>query len=267
MRIVHSADGTAIAFDRTGEGPMVILVAGAFSHRLYPGLMQLARLLAPRFTVINYDRRGRGDSEDTKPYSVQREIEDLEALVQEAGGLPHVWGMSSGAVLALKAAAHGVNIKKLALYEPPFVIDDSGSAPPKDFVAHVSQLIAAGDRAGAIKYFMTKGMGAPAMVVLMMRLMPGVWRKLMAVAHTLPYDAKLMEGNVAGRPLQPAEWASVSAPVLVMHGGKSPASLRHAAEALAGVLPNAQQRTLEGLSHKKVSMNVMAPVLDEFFAA
>ena len=115
MEKVTSKDGTEIAFDRSGEGPPVILVGGAFSYRKFPGLVQLSELLAPRFTVINFDRRGRGESGDTKPYAVEREIEDLEVLIAAAGGSASVWGLSSGAALALDAAARGLGIEKLAL--------------------------------------------------------------------------------------------------------------------------------------------------------
>lgn len=266
MKQVISQDGTTLAYDQVGRGPVVILVAGAFSYRAYPGLVQLTELLSPHFTVINYDRRGRGESGDTAPYAVEREIEDLNALIDRAGGSASVWGLSSGAVLALKAAAHGLNITKLALYEPPFVVDDSGKIPPTDFVKHITELIAADHRADAIKYFMTTGMGAPAIAVTMMRFMPGVWPRLKAVAHTLPYDATLLEGHTSGKPLPAEQWSCVTIPALVMDGEKSPASLRHAAQALADVLPNAQLRQLPGLSHTNVSMKAIAPVLTEFFA-
>src|SRR2546430_2935002 len=123
MQSVISKDGTKIAYDQVGQGPAVILVAGAFSYRKYPGSVQLADLLAKHFTVFNYDRRGRGDSGDTKPYTVDREIEDVQALIDAAGGSAYVWGLSSGAILALKAAASGLAINKLALHEPPLFVN------------------------------------------------------------------------------------------------------------------------------------------------
>jgi len=262
---VNSKDGTTIAFDRLGAGPPVILVGGAFSERKYKGMLQLADLLASRFTVINYDRRGRGDSGDTAPYAVEREVEDLGALIESAGGSAYVWGMSSGAVLAGRAAAAGLPIEKLALYQPPFSVDRNGHLPPEDLGPRLRELIAAGRRSQAVKYFITKGMGAPAVFVGLMRLAPPMWKRLKAVAHTLPYDYAIMGDTVTGKPLAADPWASVSAPTLVIDGGKSPASLRKAADALAEVVPGAQRRTLEGQSHN-VSMKVLAPVLEAFFA-
>ncbi|MEC0174832.1 alpha/beta hydrolase [Paenibacillus favisporus] len=170
MHTVLSKDGTKIAYDRTGRGPALILVAGAFSYRKFRAQVQLAELLSSQFTVYNYDRRGRGDSGDSQPYAVEREIEDLEAVIEAAGGSAYVWGLSSGAVLALEAAAGGAAITKLALHEPPFVVDASDRKPPQDFIPQVTELIRSGRRAEAIKYFMTKGMGAPGFVVSMMRM-------------------------------------------------------------------------------------------------
>jgi pimeloyl-ACP methyl ester carboxylesterase len=218
MQKLTSKDGTSIAYDKTGQGPAVILVAGAFSYRKYPASVQLTSLLAKHFTVYNYDRRGRGDSTDSRTYAVEREIEDLEALIDAACGSAYVWGLSSGAILALKAAAHGLPIKKLALQEPPFIVDANDRQPPKDFIDRVTGLIASDHRDEAIKYFIVQGMGAPGFVIPFMRLMPGVWPRLKAVAHTLPYDAKLLEGYTAGKPLQGTEWVSVTMPTLVMVG-------------------------------------------------
>jgi len=265
MNIVQSKDGTTIAFDRLGQGPPAIMVGGAFSYRKYKGAVQLAELLAESFTVINYDRRGRGDSGDTQPYAVEREIEDLEALVEAVGGSAHVWGMSSGGVLALRAAASGLAIRKLALYQPPFMLDETGHVPPADFGARLNELTAADRRSEAVTWFMTRGMGAPSLVVSLMRLARPLWSRLKAVAHTLPYDLAVMGDTVLGKPLAPEPWALITTPTLVIDGGKSPASLRKAADALAEVLPNAQRSTLEGQSHS-VSMKVLAPDLEAFFA-
>lgn len=140
--------------------------------------------------------------------------------------MAHVWGLSSGAVLALQAASRGASITKLALHEPPFVVEATDRKPPKNFVMHVTELITANRRAEAIKYFMTKGMGAPSFVVSLMRIMPGVWSKLMAVAHTLPYDAALLEGYMDGNSLPANLWSTVTIPTLVLEGTESPASLR-----------------------------------------
>ncbi|MFS0723583.1 alpha/beta fold hydrolase [Paenibacillus sp. 1P07SE] len=266
MNSVTSKDGTRIVYDKTGQGPALILVAGAFSYRKFPGQVQLAAQLSDRYTIYNYDRRGRGDSGDTPTYAIEREVEDLEALIAAAGGSAYVWGLSSGAVLALKAAAGGANITKLALHEPPLVVSGEGHRPPTDFLARVTALIAANDRAGAIKYFMTKGMGAPAFIVTMMRLMPGVWGNLMAVAHTLPYDAALMEGYMNGQPLS-REWeASVAMPALVLAGEESPVALRNGARALAELLPDAELRSKRGLGHtRKLDAERIAAELRTFF--
>jgi pimeloyl-ACP methyl ester carboxylesterase len=266
MQNVISKDGTKIAYDKTGRGPAVIFVAGAFSYRKYPGSVQLADLLAKYFTVFNYDRRGRGDSGDTKPYAVDREIEDLQALIDAAGGSAYVWGLSSGATLALKAAARGLTIKQLALHEPPLFVNANDRQPPKDLIDHVTDLITSDRRDDAVKYFMTKGMGAPGCVIPLMHLMPGEWPKLKAVAHTLPYDAQLLEGYTAGKPLSGKDWGLVTIPTLVMAGSESPAFLRHAAQALAEALPNARLLIKKGLGHTKtLSTKMIASVLVEFF--
>ncbi|WP_437180186.1 alpha/beta fold hydrolase [Paenibacillus andongensis] len=265
MYAIISKDGTKIVYDKVGQGPALILVAGAFSYRKFPGLVQLANLLSEHFTVYSYDRRGRGDSGDTQPYAIAREIEDLQALIDEAGGSSYVWGLSSGAVLALQAASSGASITKLAMHEPPFVVEATDHMPPKNFVMHVSELITANRRAEAIKYFMTKGMGAPSFVVSLMRMMPGVWSKLMAVAHTLPYDAALLEGYMDGKPLPTHLWNTVTIPTLVLEGTESPASLRHGAQALANVLPNAQLVSKKGLGHtKKLDAKMIASELAAF---
>lgn len=267
MNTIISKDGTRIAYDKVGHGPALILVAGAFSYRKFPGQLQLANLLSEQFTVYNYDRRGRGDSGDTQPYAIEREIEDLQTLIDEAGGSAYVYGLSSGAVLALQAAASGVSMKKLVLHEPPFVVDTAGYVPPKDFAKQVKELIAADRRADAINYFMTKGMGAPSFVVGMMRIIPGVWSRLMAVAHTLPYDAALLDGYNEGNPLPAKQWSGVAMPTLVLEGTESPISLRHGAQALVQVLPNARLLSQKGLGHtKKLDAKRISKELIAFFA-
>jgi hypothetical protein len=265
LRTVRSQDGTRIAYDQLGAGPPVILVGGAFSYRRYKATVELAQLLSRRFTVLNYDRRGRGESGDTAPYAVEREIEDLAALIDAAGGRASVWGMSSGAVLALRAAAAGLDIRRLALYQPPFAIDRDGHVAPADLGTRLGELVAADRRGQAVAYFLTKGMGMPAPVAGMMRLARPLWSRLKAVAHTLPYDYAVMGDTVSGRPLAVEPWRSVSAPALVIDGAKSPASLRRAADAIAERLPHARRVTLDGQSHN-VSMPVLAPVLEDFLA-
>jgi len=261
-RKVRSKDGTAIACDQSGDGPAIILVGGAMSTRSASG--PLAALLAPRFTVFAYDRRGRGDSGDTAPYAVEREVDDLAALIGEAGGSAFVFGHSSGAALALEAAARGLAITKLALYEPPFIVDDSRPPLPGDYVTQLTELIAAGRRGDAVAFFMTTGVGLPVEAVAQMRHDP-MWPALEDVAHTLPYDGTIMGDTMRGNPLPLKRWASVTVPTLVMDGGESPAWQRTAVQALVDVLPHAQRRTLEGQTHG-VAPDALAPVLEEFFA-
>lgn len=266
MYMVTSKDGTKIAYDKAGQGPAIILVGGAFSYRKFPGLVKLASLLSERFTVYNYDRRGRGESGDKQPYAIEREIEDLRALIDEAGGSAYVWGLSSGAVLALQAAASGANITKLALHEPPFIVDASDRQPPKDFIKQVTELITDNRRAEAIKYFMTKGMGVPSFVVGIMRLMPSIWSNLMAVAHTIPYDVALLEGYTAGKPLPADMWSTVQMPTLVLEGIESPVSMRRASQALSKALPRSQLKSKKGLGHtKKLDAKIISTELAAFF--
>ncbi len=267
MSTVTSADGTRIAYDRTGSGDPLVLVGGAFSYRRYPGQVKLAGLLAGHFTVYSYDRRGRGDSGDTGPYAVQREIEDLAAIIEAAGGQAHVWGLSSGAKLALRAAAAGLPVRRLALQEPPLVVQPGDRQPPADLSQRVTGLVQAGRRGDAVRCFMVDGMGAPSFVPRLLRLMPGAWRQLTAVAHTLPYDLELVRGYQAGRPLPAGQWADVTIPVLVMCGTEkeSPAWFGHAAAAVAGALPNAQLIVRRGLGHtKKLDAQTIASTLTEF---
>jgi pimeloyl-ACP methyl ester carboxylesterase len=258
VNTVTSRDGTTIAFDRSGEGPPLIVVVGAFNDRSTGA--PLAAHLAPHFTVYTYDRRGRGASGDTAPYAVEREVEDLEALIAEAGGSSSVFGYSSGAVLSLTAAARGLAITKLALYEAPFVVDDSRPRPPADLAAQIAALVSSGRRGDAVELFQTKGVGIPVEVVAQLRQAP-FRPALEDIAHTLVYDA-----TITGDLSLPTDLvASVTVPTLVMTGGESPEWMRHAAQAVADALPDARHRTLDGQTHDIVSA-VMAPVLAEFFA-
>ncbi len=261
MQTVPSRDGTTIAFDRSGDGPALILVGGALSDRSAGA--PLTALMAPRYTVFAYDRRGRGGSGDTPPYAVEREVEDIQSLIIAAGGSAFVFGMSSGATLALTAAAHGLAITRLALYEPPFIVDDTRPPVPKDYVARLNELVAAGRRGDAVAYFMTAAVEVPAAQVAEMRQMP-MWPAMEAVAHTLAYDGAIVGDSMSGAPVSRARWAAVTAPTLVIDGGASPTWARNAVQALADALPNAQRRTLEGQTHA-YAPEALAPVLDEFF--
>ena len=262
MQTVTSKDSTPIAFDQSGTGPAVILVGGALSDRA--AAAPVAALLASHFTVIDFDRRGRGDSGDTQPYAVEREIEDIAALIDAAGGSACVFGGSSGAALALEAANRGLPITKLALYEPPFIVDDARKPIPEGYVAHLGELAASGRRGEAVEYFLSNAVEVPEEALAQTRQAP-MWPAMEAIAHTLAYDGAIMEGNMAGRPFSPGQWAAVTIPTLVMDGGASPVWIRHAAQAVADILPNARRITLEGQTHA-VDPNLLVPVLVKFFA-
>lgn len=261
MSHVVSQDGTRIAFERAGSGPPLILVDGAFCHRGFGPAAKFVPLLAPHFTVFTYDRRGRGASSDTSPYAVAREVEDLEALIDEAGAPVRLVGFSSGGALALEAAARGLAVEKVVAYEPPYVYEGVTSGRV-DHAAQLKERLAAGNRGGMVSYFMRDMVGAPGAAVVMMRMMPWIWRKLAAVAHTLPYDAAVMAGFEIPR----ARFADVRAGTLVVHGSKTDARIQRIAAALAAAVPGAQHRVLDGQSHN-VKASALAPLIVEFCAA
>lgn len=254
--MVTSRDGTAIALDQLGLGPPVILVSGASTARSIHS--QLAELLAADFTVFNYDRRGRGDSDDTPPYAIQREIEDLDAVITEAGGTAMVFGNSSGAVLALHAAAAGLPITKLALWEPPFMLDPDAPRRQQEYVAELTSLLDAGRRGDAMALFM-KTVGLPEEMITGMRQAP-MWSGMEAIAPTLRYDAIIMGASTVPTDLV----ASVTAPTLVLDGSETGAWAADSAQALTAALSNPQRRTLTGQDHA-VAWDVLALVLKEFF--
>jgi pimeloyl-ACP methyl ester carboxylesterase len=262
MKKILSKDGTAIAVERTGRGPALVFVDGAMCYRASGPSQPMAAALAGHFTVFTYDRRGRGDSSDTAAYDVQREVDDLEAVIREAGGTAFVFGVSSGAALALEAASRGVAMHKLALYEAPFIVDDSRPPISDDFMTRLNAALASGRRGDAVKMFM-KTVGVPAFFILLMRWMPA-WPKLTAVAHTLPYDFSIVGPFQRGRPLPSTRWESAVVPTLVMDGGKSPAWMRNAMRSLARIVPNATYRTVAGQTHM-VKPLALAPPLIEFF--
>jgi pimeloyl-ACP methyl ester carboxylesterase len=263
MNTVESRDGTAIAFEKAGRGPALILVDGALCYRGAGPSKPVAAELSADFTVYTYDRRGRGESGDAAGYAVAREVEDLAALIEEAGGSARLCGFSSGAVLALQAANRGLGVEKLALYEPPFIVDDSRAALPSDYAARLDRLLAAGRRGDALRLFMGQ-VGMPKVLVALMRFMPA-WSKLKSVAPTLRYDAAVMGDTQSGRALPAERWSAVSAPTLVIVGGKSPGWMQNGTRALAELLPNAERRSLEGQTHM-VKAKPLAPLLTEFLA-
>jgi len=256
-----SADGTTIAYEKTGSGPALVLVDGAMCYRDFGPMRPLAAALADAFTVYSYDRRGRGESGDTQPYAVQREIEDLEAILGVTGGAAHVFGSSSGASLALEAAMAGAPISRLAVWEAPYVA--TGRAEPEpDHVANATALVDAGRPGDAVTYFMTDMVGAPKFVGLMMKLNRKVWRKLQAVGHTIPYDARVLDGFVA--PVD--RLGAIRQPTLVVLGGKAKPNMRAGVTAVADAVPGATLRELPGQMHN-VATAAIAPVLREWFSA
>jgi pimeloyl-ACP methyl ester carboxylesterase len=236
MATVKSKDGTTIGFDKIGKGEPLIMVDGAMCSRAFGPIPKMGKMLAENFTVINYDRRGRNESGNTLPYSVDREIEDIEALITEAGGSAYVVGFSSGAALALNAAAKGANIRKLVLYEAPYVMNQGGHNPPIDTEAQLTQLIAAGKRGDAVKFFMKDMVGIPAFVPFIMQ------------GFTIPTQMA----------------ATITTPTLVVGGEKSPISLRNAVEKLAKAIPRSQRMVLKGQNHN-VAPKAIVPVLEEYF--
>ncbi|MGN6638132.1 MAG: alpha/beta fold hydrolase [Mucilaginibacter sp.] len=259
MEKAISKDATPIAYDVTGSGSPIILVDGALCSRNFGPMPKLAPILAEHFTVFGYDRRGRNQSGDTKPYAADREIEDIDALIKEAGGSAYVYGVSSGAALSIAAAAKGLNITKLALYEPPFRVDDEGHHAPPDSLQQLQKMIDEDRRGDAVKFFMKDMVGVPAFAVFMMTLFP-IWKKLKAVAHTLPYDATVL-GDL-GLPEDKAK--SIKIPTLIAGGDKSQVMLQHSVKTLAEVMPNNRLEILHGQTHN-VSEKAIAPLLISFF--
>ena len=267
QKTVKSKDGTLIAYERTGAGPVVILVSAALADR--DGARRLARHLASSFTIINYDRRGRGKSSNTEPYAVEREIEDLDALVTAAGQPVCLFGSSSGSVLALDAGSRfGARVKKLFLYEPPFIVDDSHAPIPDSLQNEIVDAVAANKRGEAVGLFFRKGMGIPAAGVTFMRLLMPAWRDMAAIVHTAPYDLKILEGTQSGKPLPPDRWSRTTSPAMVAVGAKSEAFFHNGAKALAGMLPAAEYRSLNGLDHSAVLMapQALAIAIRQYFA-
>lgn len=263
MPSVTSRDGTAIAYETSGSGPPLILVDGAMCYRASGPMRPLAEALRDRFTVVAYDRRGRGESGNTLPWSLDREIEDIEALLAAVGGSARVYGCSSGGALALEAASRLSGIERLVVYEAPFIVDGSREPITDEKLRQLDAAVAAGRRSDAVKLFM-RFVGVPGFVLLVMPLM-GVWKKLTAIAHTLPYDLAIVGPFERGQPLPRDRWSSVKVPTLVMDGGKSPKWMRTAMQSLAAVLPNARYTTLDGQTHMVVAAK-QAPVIAEFLA-
>jgi pimeloyl-ACP methyl ester carboxylesterase len=255
MPTVISTDGTPIAYDREGSGPALVLVDGAMCYRAAGPMRPLASLLIGHFTVFTYDRRGRGESGDTLPYAVEREVEDLQAVIGEAGGTAALYAMSSGGGLALATAAAGPGVTRMALYEPPYLAGVEDGTRIKEYTARLGEVLQDGRRGDAIALFMTN-VGIPEQVVAGMRRGPG-WAALEAIAPTLAYDDALLTGGVvpAGLP--------IGVPTLVVSGSASPDSLQQAARDTAAAYPVGEHRSLPGQTHD-VRPDAIAPVLIDF---
>jgi pimeloyl-ACP methyl ester carboxylesterase len=263
---VISKDGTRIAYESLGSGPGLVLVDGALCYRASGPARPLAERLADRFTVYIYDRRGRGESGDAPEYDVQREVEDLEGVLAEAGGAQAcVYGISSGAMIALETANRGVALRKLALYETPIVVDDTREPIAAEYDEHLRALIEAGRNGAAVKYFMRAAVGLPAPLVTLFPLMPA-WGKLKRVAPTLIYDARTLDGMTDGRPVPEGRFAAVAVPTLAIYGGKSPQWMKNAVRQIADAVPGARPAELPGQTHM-VKPAVLAPMLADFFAS
>lgn len=252
-----SADGVRIAFDRVGAGPVLVLVDGAMCSRAFGPSRGLQEALRDRFTVVAYDRRGRGESGDAPDYAPERELDDLRAVIEATGGDAFVAGQSSGAALGYRAAAAGVPILRLAGFEAPWI----GVAPGEDYTATLDTLIARDERGRAVSYFLTTMVGAPAFVPLMLRVMGRPWRGMTAIAPTLRYDARIM-GAAFAPPLD--ELSRVAVPTLALVGGRSPARMAAAQREIADAIPEARLATLPRQTHQ-VSAAALAPVLADFF--
>jgi pimeloyl-ACP methyl ester carboxylesterase len=260
MDTTASADGTRIAYDRVGHGPTVVVVGGAFADRRTAS--SLASLLAPRFTVLTYDRRGRGDSGDTEPYAPEREVEDLASVIATAPGHACVYGHSAGAVIALRAAATRLPIRRLAVYEPPFVTEPDQPRVAAGAAAELRAALDHGDPAAAVERFLVTYVGLTPEHAATIRADDPEFPRMVAIARTLPYEAALN-----GDQRIPSELVRrITTPTLVLDGAASPAATRLGMQALAAALPVAQHVSVDGQDHG-VAPEAVAPILQSFFTA
>jgi len=259
----NSKDGTQIAYTRKGVGYPLILIDGAFCHRNFGANVKLPQYLAEHFEVYTYDRRGRGESGNQLPYTIEREFEDLQALIDEIGKPPFVYGISSGAALALEACKYGLSFNKLVVFEAPYITDNSRQPLPDYYLETIQNKIQRKEYGKAVKYFMEKGIGLPKLVIWMMQLMPA-WKKMKQIAPTLAYDTLMLKEYGNGQPFKTEDWLKVKLPVLVVSGTKSEQWAQNAMKQLAEVLPNGKHLELVGQNHL-VSPKVLAPQLINFF--
>lgn len=263
MSTVTSADGTTIGYEAYGEGRPLILIDGATAHRaVNPLSAEVGKLLSDEFRTYAYDRRGRGESTDTAPYAIQREVEDLAALIDDAGQPAILFGWSSGCLLALDAAAAGLPVAGLVLFEPPVVVDDVRPPLPSDYVEQLDAYVATGQRGKAVELFMTAAVGMPPEAMPGMKESP-YWAPVEEIAHTIAYDGRIMGTTMSGNPLPEDRWADVKVPVLVLYGDQTWPALSAGAQAVAAHLPPATLRAIPGENHS-TDAATLAPVLREF---
>jgi pimeloyl-ACP methyl ester carboxylesterase len=263
-QFLRSADGTQIAYEARGTGPALVLVDGAMCQRALGPARGLAAALSDAFTVYAYDRRGRGESgPGASPWDAARELEDLAAVLEVAGGRPHVFASSSGGALALDAAQLGLPVGRLVIYEAPFIVDGTHAPNDADLPEQVRGLVDDGRPADAVRTFL-RVVGMPAAMVALMRFLPP-WKQMTQIAHTLPYDLAMVVPRQQGKPLPVGCYDAVRVPTLVLAGGKSPAYMRNAQAAIAAAVPEARLETLPGQTHMIKAASV-APVVRSFLA-
>jgi pimeloyl-ACP methyl ester carboxylesterase len=264
MPFVPSKDGTRIGYSVTGTGPVIVLVDGALCYRTSGPMGPISAQLKDRFTVVTYDRRGRGESGDTKPYDPQREIEDLGAVIDANGATAALFAISSGVVLALATAdATPEKISKMVLYEAPLLTDDTRHADPA-YAATMYALVDRGDTVGAVKHFLGAGVGVPRYAMFMMGLF-GLFRKLASIGATLAYDTRIIMPYWTNSPPPKTDWAHATMPILAIGGRKSDPWMQNAQVNIAKALPNATHKTLPGQNHM-VSAAAIAPMIKAFAA-
>lgn len=259
MPTTTSRDGTTIAYSVLGSGPALVLVDGALCSRAFGPMPGYAKALADSFTVYWYDRRGRGESGDTPPFAVQKEIDDLAAVLQAAGGSPYVCGTSSGAALALQGAVAGLPMKKLLMYEAPFVPVPKDGKTASQHVEALWELVKGDRRGAAVRYFMCDVVGMPKPIGYLFALVP-MWPKLKAVAHTLPYDLSILADEAILGPRA----QGVKIPVMVAGGTKSPEALQQAVTRVAAAIPGATLRWVDGQTHNLAAVPA-AEMMRSFF--
>jgi pimeloyl-ACP methyl ester carboxylesterase len=262
MHSVTSIDGTKIAYKVQGTGPALVLVDGALCYTKAGPTPELLPVLSKHFTAYAYDRRGRGESTDGPVYALEREVEDLSAVLNVAGKDAYVCGISSGGALALYAVAAGLRPKKLILFETPFtVVDETDKKPPADAVQALDNMLAQNRRGDMVTYFMTQLIGVPSAFMLVMKtLMRKNWNSTRELAHTLPYDIRILDKTKFKIPLDVAK--RIDVPCTVMYGSNTAAVLQKSAKALAQAIPNAEITVVQGQSHM-VKAKTMVPALVE----